>query len=174
MDGDWTSYYSKWEMFNETISQINREAVERIAFAGSTYLHVIGAGYPFVAQADGGENKCVLNVAVGKDHERPYVEYSRSGDLRKVPLIFKGKPDVDDFLLDLSSAFGYYKRETVLGFSDSEFSCAIRASHGPDYLFFISKVFFPILYNDIHSYQKATRLELNFQFENFVRAIRRL
>gem|GEM_PF-4340860 len=174
IDGDWTSDYSKWEIFDETVSQINGESVSSIAMTGSTYFRVLGGGYPFVAQVDYGENKCVLNVEVRKDLEELYIAYSRNGDQRKVPLIIKGRPDVDGFLLDLSSAFDYYKKDTALGFSDNEFSCAMRASHGPDYLFFVSKVFFPILYKNIHSYQKTVRLGLNFRFEHFVGAIRNL
>ena len=174
IDGDWTSDYSKWEIFDETVSQINGESVSSIAMTGSTYFRVLGSGYPFVAQVDYGESKCVLNVEVRKDLEELYIAYSRNGDQRKVPLIIKGRPDVDGFLLDLSSAFDYYKKDTALGFSDNEFSCAMRASHGPDYLFFVSKVFFPILYKNIHSYQKTARLGLNFRFEHFIGAIRNL
>ena len=174
VDGDWTSQYSKVEIFREVLTQINRRVVDRIGLDNRSNLYIKGAGYPYVVELDSGELICVLGMGGVDGARTPYIEYLNDNTIKRIPLVAQKENEIDAVLLDMSSAFESYKKETALGFEDEEYSCAMRAHHGQNYLFFVSKVFFPTLYQNIFSYEKNMRLEVNFGIERIVGSIRSL
>ena len=175
VDGDWTSYYSKFEILREVVTQVNREYINAVALVSPEGLVLIDATYPFVLNESSPDRVCVVEVGgfdVGKEKN---VRYKLGDEVQSIPLIASRTSSGEQVIyLDLSSVFGAYKKETAYGYVDSDYSCSLYSSFGDAYFVVVPQLMFPVLYQSIYSFKRDRNLSLDLGFDNFVLSVRSL